>query len=147
MEVPESVRIGLANIRPTLHARWNPQGKQTGGWSFDANGRAREKSFEGRWELWDVRKQRGTAYKVATLEKDGQFVPLGDWVFQLMYEINPANYEGDMNRMIDALVDKPNEDIAKLGKAQLDELFDYMADFCWSETHRDSRIVVPQLVV
>lgn len=146
MEVPESVRIGLENVRSTLHARWNPQGKAVGERSFDVNGVPRVVEWEGRWELWDKGVATGEDYKVVTLEKDGQYVPLGEWVLQLVYDINPANYDGDLHKMIEALVDKPNEDVARLGREQYGELLDYMADLCWSEKTRGSRVVVPRMV-
>lgn len=154
MEVPEDVRIGLANIRQTLRARWNPLAKVTEEWSFDANGEARHKKHEGRWELWDT-DESGRDYKITMLEKDGQYVPLGMWVVALVQQINPANYDGDMHRMIEALVDKPNHDIERLGQQQFEELTDYLADLQWHVNTPKSRvgsfkrsdILIPQPVV
>jgi len=137
-----------------LHARWNPQAKVIEEWSIDVNGDARGKKFDGRWELWDTDADN-RPYMVARLEKDGEFVPLGQWVIKFMYDINPANYDGDMHKVIEALVDKPNRDVERLGDEAFEAIIDYLADLCWSINTPKSRvatmpgqkIVIPQPVV
>jgi hypothetical protein len=147
VEVPESVRIGLANISPSLHARWNPRAVLKRGWSFDVNGQPRGREYEGRWTLW-ARDVFGVEYKVTTLvAPDGGFIPLGDWVVEMMNFMNPERFGGDMSKMIEELVDKPNEDVSRVGERQFRELVDYLADLCWSEVSQGSRITVPQPLV
>jgi len=143
VEVPESVKIGLANIRPTLHARWNPTGRQTGGFSFDVNGNPRQKTYDPRWELWDT-DEFGNTYKITTLEgMNNEYLPLGEWVVEYMQLINPARYDGDLHKMIEALVDSKNEAVEKIHKDVFDHIAEYFADRQWSEEHKGSRIVVP----
>jgi hypothetical protein len=143
VEVPVDVAAGLASVRQTLHVRWNPTAQVVGERSFDVNGNARELSHEPRWELWD-RDELGVEYKVATLDgPDGGFLPLGTWVLELVALINPANYDGDVHRMVEALIDKPNADVARLGEKCFEQLTEYLADLSWSGHNRGSRVVVP----
>jgi hypothetical protein len=143
MEVPEDVRVGLANIRPTLRAKLNRTARVVGRASFDANGAPRKVEHDPRWELWDT-DEDGREYRVTTLEgPDGGFIPLGTWVLQLMHDINPANYGGDIHEMIERLVDRPNQDVERLGQKTYEEFLDYLADLCWAEGSRSSRITVP----
>lgn len=147
MEVPESVSLGLASIKPRLHARWNPQGKVLDGRSFDANGKPRHRTYEGLWELWDV-DESGNTYRVCQLiGPDGGFIPLGDWVVDLVRLINPERVGGDMHRLVGELVDRPNEDVARLADWAFEDLLDYLADRCWTEKTQRSRIVVPRAIV
>lgn len=146
MEAPESIRIGLANIRPTLHLRWNRQARVVGEASFDVNGNPRKVEFDPRWEIWDT-DESGREYRVTTLEgPKGEFVPPGEWVLELMALINPANYGGDLHKMVEALVDKPNARVEKLAEDRYRELVDYFADLFWSAASSGSRITVPQVV-
>jgi hypothetical protein len=143
VEVPEDVRVGLRNIRAGLHARWNPLARFQSGHSFDANGDPRKVEYDPRWELWDT-DEFGVEYRITMLEGvDGEYVPLGTWVLELMHTINPANYGGDMHRMVEQLVDRPNDSVAKLGDRTYEDVLDYLADLCWSEGSRGSRIVAP----
>jgi len=147
VEVPEDVKVGLANIRPTLHARWNPLAKVVGERSYDANGMPRQLDHDPRWEVWDT-DESGREYRVAMLEApDGTFLPLGAWVLKLMHDINPANYDGDMHRMIQHLVDQPNEDVGRVSDQSYEDLLEYLADLCWSRETSGSRIAVPQPLV
>jgi hypothetical protein len=143
VEVPVDVAAGLASVRQTLHVRWNPTAQVVGARSFDVNGNARQLTHEARWELWD-RDEFGVEYKVATLEgPDGGFLPLGTWVLELVAQINPANYGGDIHRMVEALIDKPNADVARLGEKSYEQLIEYLADLSWASESRGSRVVVP----
>lgn len=147
MEVSLDVRIGLANIRPTLHLRWNPLAKVLREWDFDANGNARKKVHDPRWELWDT-DETGRTYKVMTFEgNDGEFLPQGSWMIEAFQLINPANYDGDIHKMIEALVDKPNAKVDQLKKEEYENLVEYMADLTWSEKSRGSRVAVPGLII
>jgi hypothetical protein len=147
VEVPEDVRIGLANIDPTLHARWNPLARVVGGHSFDVNGNPRHLTHDSRWELW-AKDVFGKEYRITVLEDEqGGFVPLGHWVVDMMNFMNPANYDGDLSRMVEKLVDAPNRDVERVGKRQFEELIDFLADLCWTEETKGSRITVPQHVM
>lgn len=145
MEVSEDIRIGLANVKPTLHARWNPTARVLRQSSFDVNGQPRRVEHDPRWELWDTDVD-GREYRVTVLEApDGSYLPLGTWVLELVALINPANYDGDLHRMVEALVDRPNAGVDRIAKESYEELLDFLADYCWSEKARTSRIVVPHL--
>lgn len=142
-EVPESVRIGLENIGPDLHCRYNRKGKAVESAATDVNGNPYILEYQPRWELWD-KDAHGNEYMVTTLEgPDGEYVPLGEWVIEYFQLINPANYGGDMSKMIEALVDSPNRDVERVGEKAFEELLDYFADHMWHQHNRGSRVVVP----
>lgn len=142
-EVPESVRIGLESIRPTLHCRYNRKAKAVESAAVDVNGDPYILEYKPRWELWD-KDAHGNEYKITTLEdEDGGFIPLGEWVIEYFQLINPANYDGDMHKMIEALVDSENRDTERLNESTFEDLLDFFADLMWKEENRGSRSVVP----
>jgi hypothetical protein len=144
-EVPESVRIGLASIKPTLHVRYNRKAKAITGAAVDVNGEPYVLKYEPRWELWD-KSEGGREYQITTLEDpDGGFIPIGEWVIEYFQLINPANYGGDMSKMIEALVDSPNRDAQRLAEKTFEEVLDFFADFMWHEKTRESRITIPRI--
>lgn len=129
MEVPESVVIGLRNVRPTFNLRWNPKARNIGERSFDVMGNPREITWDGRWELWDT-DNMGIDYPVMTLEdKHGDFMPPGDWLVETVNMINPARYGGDVSKMIEELVDKPNLELERLGEKSWEDLVDSLAKY------------------
>lgn len=146
-EVPEDVQIGLRNIKQTLHARWNPTARYLSGASFDVNGNPRKVTYDPRWEIWDT-DESGREYRVTILDgRDGEFVDLGMWVVEMMNKLNPERYGGDLHKMIEALVDQPNLAVDKVGNDTYEELINFLADLCWSEHSRGSRVTVPSPMV
>jgi hypothetical protein len=146
VEVPVDVSVGLANVRPTLHVRWNPTARPVSGASFDVNGEPRKVVYDPRWELWD-KDEMGAEYRVTVLEgPKGEYLPLGTWVLELVALINPANYGGDLSKMVEALVDKPNEDVARLGDKAFEHLTEYLADLSWHNNTRHGRVTVPSSI-
>lgn len=146
-EVPESVRIGLASIRQSLHVRYNRKAVPVESATTDVNGDPYVLRYEPRWELWD-KDEHGQEYKITTLSgPDGEFVPVGEWVIEYFQLINPENYGGDMHKMVDALVDSHNRDVERLGEETFKELLDFFADLMWHEEGADSRISVPAPII
>jgi hypothetical protein len=129
MEAPESVVLGLRGIRAAFNLRWNSTARSVGERSFDVNGKPREIAWDPRWELWDT-DEFGAEYRVMVLEDEsGAFVPPGEWLVDLVNLINPARYDGDMEKMIQALVDDPNENVRKVGERQFESLTEHLAEY------------------
>jgi hypothetical protein len=105
---PESVELSLKNVRSTLRVIWNPMAVRRPT-SFDAMGRPRDMEYEPRWELWDTDAE-GLDYMVTRLqEEDGSFREADQRLVDLVNLINPERYGGDPSKMLQALVDAPNE--------------------------------------
>ena len=107
-EIPESVRIGLQNIRPTLDLRWNPKGRLTKPGHYAVAG-FDPPEYDPRWELWDVDSE-GKPYRIMVVERvDGSFKPVGDWLVERVRFVNPERWGGDPNKMIAALIEMEEE--------------------------------------
>ena len=128
-EAPEHIVTGLKSIRSTFFLKWNPTAKRIGESSFDVNGNAREVKFDGRWELWDVDAE-GALYMVMRLEdNDGSFIPPGDWLIHTLNLMNPARYNGSVEKMLKALVHEPNAELEKIREQDWNNLVDSMARY------------------
>jgi hypothetical protein len=133
MEAPKDVEIGLRSIRPAFRLQLNKQGKLVGGHSFDVNGNAREREYEPRWELWDT-DVHGNDYRVAVIQdKDGGFMPPTMKFVEFMNLVNPEKYGGDASKMIQALVDSPNDQAASLGAQTFENLVEYLGDVYFTQ--------------
>lgn len=131
MEAPESVVKGIKAIKPTFSLFFNPEAKVVpgSGHSFDVNGRARKMKREGRWEVWDV-DAYGQPYKVMTLqEPNGGFRPADQRLVEFLNLINPERYNGDVSRMIEELVEKPNEYVRGVEERDFERLVDSVANY------------------
>jgi hypothetical protein len=130
VEAPESIVTDLKSIRPTFELRWNSRARYLSGSSFDVNGNPRKVAFDPRWELWD-RDADGVAYKVMTLEEPetGGFIPPGEWLPELLRLIDPARYDGDVSRMLSALVDDNNEHVRRVCQEDWERLMEAMANY------------------
>lgn len=145
MEVPFDVAESLRSIRSTLRLVYNPTGKLVGGHSFDVNGQPREKLYEPRWELWDT-DANGVDYKLTTLEDvEGGYRPPDQRIVELVRLINPERYDGDISKMIEALVDEPNNYIEGLNESRFEELVEHLGDLYW--TNKTPQIAVPKTIV
>jgi hypothetical protein len=130
MQAPEDVAIGLKGIKDTFRLVLNQRGRAVAQSSFDVNGRPRDVEYEPRWELWDI-DAFGASYRVAILEKHprrGGFLPPSMKFVEHMNLINPSRYDGDMSKMVEAMVDKPNEYAEELAEDQFRALVNAMAD-------------------
>lgn len=128
-EVPESVRIGLEAIRETLHLRWNPHAVRVKPGYVDASGVVVPAEWDPRWELWDV-DALGQPYKIMTLQhEDGSFKPPGDWLVELIRFVHPQRWDGDPNKMIEALVDDPMRRLEEVSDQDWDDFTDWVASF------------------
>jgi hypothetical protein len=137
--------IGLLGIRQTLHLRHNPAAVQVGERSFDVNGRPRHREFEPRWELWDT-DAHGNEYRVMTLQSpEGGYLPPGYWLVELVRLIDPARYGGNLDKMIEALVDSPNTRLDALSKGSYEDLVEDFAERFWHG--KGTRISVPRSLV
>jgi len=133
MQAPEDVLIALRNVRSTFDLILNPMGKLVGGSSYDANGNPREKQYEPRWELWDT-DAHGQRYLVMKLEGQGRsFMPPGMWLPELIRQIDPARYGGDVHKMAEAWIDKPNDHIAALDEDAIKDLADNLASMYYDK--------------
>jgi hypothetical protein len=130
MEVPESVALGLRNIRSGLHLRWNVAAvkRPTG---FDATGKPLEMEVEPRFELWDTDPQ-GQDYMVMRVQnEDGSFRFPDDRLVERMGRLNPERYGGNVHRMLQAQVDDP-ETLRELGtQKDTDDLIESVVK--WAE--------------
>lgn len=145
MEASTDVVIALQGVRPTMRLVHNPQGKLVGGRSFDVNGKPREKLWQPRWELWDTDAD-GVEYKVTTLEdENGEFRHPDQRLVELIRLINPERYGGDLHKMVEALVDEPNNYVEGLSDKSYEELVESVADRCWSA--KTPHIAVPRTIV
>lgn len=135
MEAPVEVTTRLKAIKPTFRLVYNPMGRVVGERSFDVVGRAREKEYEPRWELWD-KDESGVEYRMMVIEKhrerDG-FLPVGYDLVDFVNLINPARYGGDVGKMVEALVDAENDYAAMLSEQSFKDLVDYMGDDYWEQ--------------
>jgi hypothetical protein len=140
VEAPQDVLIGLRNVRDTFDLRWNPTAKVVGGHSFDVNGNPRELQHEGRWELWDT-DAHGNEYKVMTLQNEGEFVPPGTWLVELIRLMDPARYGGDIHKAIEAMVDEPNDYVSNIGQQEYIDLVDSLVDRFFVATTPRSNVI------
>ena len=108
-----SVVDDLKRVRATLHLRWNMRAVAT------ADG-----EFEGRWEIWDVTPQDGERYLVRSiykpidqLDEEGQSLGVSkeyrepsqqDVDFFRAQDRLFQKYDGDMEKVIDEMVDAEN---------------------------------------
>lgn len=130
-EAPESVLIGLRSIRETFQLRWNPTAKRITPGSFDASGVVIPAEWDPRWELWD-KDAEGREYMVMQLQtRGGEFRAPGAWLVELMNKLNPARYDGDVSKMIAALVDDPVNRLEEVGDADADDLFEMVARWAY----------------
>lgn len=132
MEAPQDVVISLRNIKPTFNLRYNRQGKVASERSFDVNGNPREVQYDPRWELWDT-DESGVEYKVTTLQDgDGGYRPPDQRLVELIRLVDPARYDGSPEKMLQALVDEPNDYVSGLDHACFDDLVEYLTDAYFS---------------
>ena len=130
MEPSADIVIALRGVRPTFELIFNPVARIAKERSFDANGDARVKEFEGRWELWDTDVDN-IRYKVCTLESPGRQFKHPDMKFvELIRLVDPARYDGDLSKMVEAMVDRHNEDLVSgLEEATFNEVAGSMAEY------------------
>jgi hypothetical protein len=129
MQAPQGVVEGLSNIRPSFNLVWNPTARVVGGYSFDVNGNPRHVEHSPRWELWD-RDGSGIAYKVMTLEdRHGNFLPADQRLVEFVRLIDPARYNGSVEKMIQSLVDDENEYVERLREDDFERLIDSLANY------------------
>lgn len=131
MQAPQHIEEALKGIRSTFRVVYNPTARVVSERSFDANGAAREKEFEPRWELWDTDSE-GVVYKVMTVEQNqgkGGFLPLTDRFVDFVRLVDPARYGGSVEKMVDALVDSPNNMAAELTQREFESLVDNLANY------------------
>lgn len=130
MEAPEAIVTGLRNIRPTFSLVLNPRGRVIGERSFDVNGHPREVTWDPRWELWD-RDADGIAYKVMTLEdaETRGYLPPDQRFLDFVNLINPERYGGNVEKVIQALVDDANEYVKHLAQKDFESLTDSLSNY------------------
>jgi hypothetical protein len=120
-EAPESVRIGIQAVRPTMRLVWNERAVQART-EYDAFGKPKRIVFDPRWELWDTDAE-GQAYMVTRLqEPDGSFRDADYRLVEFLNLINPERYDGDPAAMLQALVDDPNQRIEDGAEAMFQDL-------------------------
>lgn len=106
---PDSVDEGLRAIRPTLRLVWNPKAVIDKPGSFDASGHSKEPTYGGRFEMWDTDPQ-GRDYRVFIVRNpDNSFKAPGQWIVDLMIEINPARFGGSVEKMLKHHYDKSDK--------------------------------------
>ncbi len=123
MEAPADVTIAIQGVRPTMRFVFNLTAKVASERSFDANGKARELTHEARWELWDT-DVFGVDYRVCTLEAPGDGYLFPNMTFVEWIRLSdPARYDGDLSKMMEAMVDTHNEDlVSQMSENTFEEL-------------------------
>lgn len=138
-EVPESVRIGLENIRPGMHLRWNQKGKVVTPGGYDVTGGVfTPPEYEPRWEVWDTDPQ-GVEYHVMTLQTiDGDFRQAGEWIVFHLRRMNPENYDS-IQHMMQVMIDEP-ELLREIGtQKDSDDAIEAVTKWAqWCETPKSS---------
>lgn len=139
--LPEGLEEDLRGVREGLHLRWNPRSKVVRAGSFDVYGNVAEApKYDGRWELWD-RSPEGVEYKITTLEDDdGHYKPPGRWLVEFLHTINPANYDGNVSKMMTALVDNPNRSMLEASEKEFEDMVEQAALWVMWATTPKSRV-------
>lgn len=133
VQPPESVAVGLANLKPTMHLRLNRKGKLSREWSYDVAGNARQAEYEPRWELWDT-DESGRDYLVMVLrDADDNFREPGEWVVERFRKFNPANF-GSLQEMLD-FAHAERQHLRDIPENQWREFCEFMGDWCWWRMH------------
>lgn len=134
VEPPESVVIGLRNLKPTMHLRLNRRGHLSRQWSIDANGDARKAEYEPRWELWDT-DESGRNYLVMVLrDADGNFREPGEWVVERFRKFNPANFRS-LQEMLD-FAHTENRTLRELeAEGNWKEFCNFAGEWVWWRLH------------
>lgn len=105
----------LQQLDPRLHVRWNPEAVLLTPGRYDAIGRAVLPTYDGRWEVillddagfktaewrpWTLVtrvtalvEQRVGVHRVRTMELNGPYAPVGEWLVAHLREIDRANVE------------------------------------------------------
>lgn len=126
-EAPESVLIGLKNIRQTFELVWNPRAVRVKAGGFDASGAVIQSEYDPRWELWDTDPD-GARYMVCRLQYgDGSFRQPGQWLVDHMNFFNPEKWGGDADKMIQALVEDHNEHLEFLRNNDSDDFIEMVS--------------------
>lgn len=125
--LPEGLDSELKAVRGGFELRWNPKAKVKKAGLLDAYGNPSPAQYDGRWELWDTSPE-GVEYKFMTLQNnDGSFKPAGRWVVNLLKKVDPARYGGSVGRMVQALVDDPNQALLEIGDEQFEDFIEQAA--------------------
>lgn len=131
MEAPLHIVEGLKGIRSGLHLKWNNAAKYIPGTGWDAHGKIKDAGYEPRWEVWDEDAQ-GKPYRVMTLESPtGEFLPPGEWLIEHINYRNPERFGGDVEKMLKALVDEPNDIRRYASQKGVKEMHEYIANWWW----------------
>lgn len=106
--IPDYVLSGLKDIRADMHLRWNPTAKLAKAGDIDATGKVRAPEYEPRWELWD-KDPEGAEYMIMRLQWDETeaFREPGQWLLDRAKFMNPERWGGDLNKMMQELVEHP----------------------------------------
>jgi len=143
MTADEGVVIALRNVRQTFELRWNPKvvpGRRS---SFDANGCPRDVEYEGRWELWDV-DGSNIPYRVMILMGPEREYVAPDMKFvDFVRLIDPARYDGSVEKMIAAMVDSQNDWCKELNDREFEHLVDSAANYYQPHGVRQSVLDLP----
>lgn len=133
VQPPESVAVGLRNLKPGMHLRYNRKGKLVRGWSFDVNGNPRQEEYEPRWELWDT-DESGRDYLVMILrDADDNFREPGEWVVERFRKFNPARFRS-LQEMLD-FAHEERKHLRDIPDAQWREFTEFMGEWCWWRMH------------
>jgi hypothetical protein len=107
MEVPEHIAEGLRNIREGIHLRWNPKAVLVKKGDIDASGKVRDPGYDPRFELWDTDPEGGEYIIMRLQNIDGSFRPPGEWLLDVVRKTNPERFDGDVDKLIKAMVEEP----------------------------------------
>lgn len=140
---PEHIDEELKSIKETMHLRWNPRCRVVVPGGIDAYGNPTEPKYEPRYELWDTDAD-GVDYRLMivqngsisaeTKKEAGQLgafrIPdrrLTEW----LQRINPANYDGDIARVVEAMLLDPNSRLLDIDDRDFDDFIEGAAKWYW----------------
>ena len=129
MEAPKYIQDALANIRSTLHLRWNPKAVLLKTGDYDVTGKATRPTYDPRFEVWD-KDPHGREYMVMRVQTpNGDFKYPGEWLVEGIWKLHPEKYDNDVAKLLQAQIDDP-ETLREIGeKKDSDNLIDAVCDW------------------
>lgn len=128
---PKYVDEGLKGIDASFHIRWNPNARVTKPGGFSPDGEPIPPQYEPRYEVWGVDAD-GAEYRLMLCDINGEFVLPGDWLITHLNRINPANFGGNIRRMLDEMVDSPNNVLQSVHERDWQDFVQGVASWYWN---------------
>lgn len=139
MEAPKHIQDALANIRSTLHLRWNSKAVMLEKGSYDILGGRIDPVWDPRFEVWDTDAE-GREYMVMRVQTgEGVFRYPGEWLVEGIWKLHPEKYDNDLHKLVQAHIDDPDL-LREIGtKKDSDNLIEAVGDWAqYGETPKSA---------